>query len=85
MRTLITPDTKALWKLYTTKLHITRGDIMKAFGCSSSTAGRYYDKAEREQRHLPQFSNHTIRTKEAFKTWGINIDELKERIKEITK
>ena len=82
---MTTPETTKLWETYANKLFLTRADIMKAFGCSASTASRLIRAAKAAQKDLPQFNPHTVRTKEAFEAWGIDTDELKKRAKEIMK
>lgn len=82
---MTTPETTRLWETYANKLFLTRADIMKAFGCSASTAARLIKVAKEAQKGLPQFSSCTVRTKEAFEAWGIDTDELKKRAKEIMK
>lgn len=82
---MTTPDTKKLWETYTSKLFLTRADIAATFGVSASTASRMMRKAKAEQKYLPQFSTHSVRTKEAYEAWHINIEELKKRAKEIQK
>lgn len=80
-----TPDTTKLWQTYTEKLFITRADIAATFGVSASTASRMMREAKKAQEGLPQFNPHTVRTREAYKTWRIDIKELKKRAKEIQK
>ena len=82
---MTTPDTKKLWATYTSKLFLTRSDIVETFGCSESTGARMIKEARKAQEGLPQFSAHTVRTKEAYETWGIDINELKKRAKETEK
>ena len=78
-----TPDTGTLWAAYTRKLFLTRSDIAATFGVSASTASRMMREAKKAQEGLPQFGAHTVRTHEAFITWGIDPAELKKRAKEI--
>ena len=82
---MTTPDTKKLWDTYTSKLFLTRADIAATFGVSASTASRMMREAKAAQKDLPQFGSHTVRTHEAFTTWGIDPNELKKRAKEISK
>lgn len=80
---MTTPDTAKLWATYTSKLFLTRADIVDTFGVSASTAARMIRKAREAQRGLQQFSERTVRTREAYEAWGIDPDELKKRAKEI--
>ncbi len=79
------PDNAKLWETYTTKLFLKRSDIAETFGCSESTAARMIREAKKAQEGLSQFGPHTVRTREAFEFWGIDVNELKRRIKETKK
>ena len=82
---MTTPTTETLWNAYTQKLFLTRADIEEIFGCGHSKASKLMKQAKEAQKGLPQFDEHTVRTKEALEGWGIDLGELKQRIKEIKK
>ena len=79
---MTTPTIQALWNAYTNKLYLSRADIAEIFGCSGSTASRLMKQAKEAQKGLPQFNGHSVRAKEALEGWGIDLGELKKRIKE---
>ncbi len=76
-----------LWEIYTTRLYLTRKDIEAIFGIGTTYAGKLKQiaKAREKELGLTEYSRQTVRTHEAFITWGIDPAELKRRAKENTK
>ena len=73
-----------LWEIYTTKLYLTRKDIEAIFSVGPTYAGRLKQIAKDREKELglTEYSKQTVRTREAFISWGIDPKELQRRVKE---
>ena len=87
MKTPPIKDIEYAVTLYYSKIEIGTSDIMKLFGRGRHTAARYkkiaYDEMVAQRKQNMQ--HHCVPTKIAFEAWGINIEDLEERLAKLRK
>lgn len=72
-----------LYEIYTNTIALTRKDIQRIFGVKQSKAGalKLYAKAKEIEKGLVQYSAQSVRTEEAFESWGIDAKRLERAMK----
>lgn len=68
-------------KIYLTTTALGTDEIMRIFGCRSSTAGKIKKIAQEQEKKdgLLRPSKYTVNTISAYKAWGLDIKDLRKR------
>ena len=76
-------DVKKAYEIYMTRVTLSTKDIQELFGVAHTYANRLRIVAKEKEieKGLPQFSTTCVRTDEAFKTWGLDIRQIRRRAK----
>lgn len=81
-------DISVALKIYFENFEIGNAEIEQIFGSMSSATMSKLKKMAREkmvEEEMLQYSAHSVNTKIAYKVWGIDIEDLKKRRKELMK
>lgn len=80
-------DIEAAIELYYSQNELSNADIKRIFGCSASYAvtqkKRVHEAAAKEAVRPLVFDAVNVNTEYAFKVWGLDIDELMKKYKQL--
>lgn len=80
-----TPNIEKAVQLYFAKAELTNADIISLFGCGQTKAVKLKKavKEEMAKRGLKSWLPHSIKTTVAYEVWGMDINDLQERLKNL--
>lgn len=80
-----TPDIKTAIRIYYAKTEIGTSDIMELFSVKKAKATRLKNEVREEmaKESVKSWLPFSINTKIAYKVWGIDIEDMKKRLKEL--
>ena len=79
-------DVSAALQIYLENFEISNPEIIRIFGpTSAATVAKMKKEVKNEmaKRNILQYTTHGINTKVAYEIWGIDIEDLKKRRKEL--
>ena len=87
VRTPQIPDLKNAIEIYYSNVEIFPKDVRKIFDISAATACRLCKVARdyMQKNDVVQWNSRAVNTKAAFKSWGLEIDDLEKRLVKLNK